>query len=88
VTRLLLAIYLIEAGLVLVVAPWTSFWDRNYFATLAPWLRPWLDQPALRGAVTLVGLVTGVAGVREFSGAVVARARARLGPSAPGPPVQ
>ena len=76
-TRLLLAVYLVEAGLVLVVAPWTSFWDRNYFATLVPWLRVWLDHPVFRGAVTAVGLVTGAAGLIEISSAVIARARAR-----------
>ena len=85
-TRLLFAVYLIEAGLVLVVAPWTAFWDRNYFATLLPWLRAWLEHPALRGTVTAVGLVTGVAGVGELTSVVVARARARLVASGARPP--
>ena len=80
--------YLVEAGIVLTVTPWTPFWDRNYFATLAPWLREWLASPVLRGAVTAVGLMTAFAGFREFNGAVVARARARLSPSAPNPPTE
>ena len=66
----------------LIVAPWTPFWDNNYFATLAPWLREWLAGWALRGAVTAIGLVTGVAGIREFAGAFAAR-RARLASSMP-----
>ena len=28
--------YFVEVGLVLIVAPWTQFWDRNYFADSAP----------------------------------------------------
>jgi hypothetical protein len=81
---MLMAIYLVEAGIVLIVAPWTPFWDQNYFATLAPWLREWLAGSMLRSAVTAIGLVTGVAGLREFSGAFAAR-RARLA-SMPTPP--
>jgi hypothetical protein len=86
VTRLLLAIYLVEAGLVLIVAPWTTFWDRNYFATLLPWLRPWLGSPILRGCVVVIGLITAGAGVRELTTAVVSRARARLTVSNTPPP--
>jgi hypothetical protein len=38
----------------------------------------------LRSAVTAVGLVTGVAGIREFSGAFAVR-RARLAATVPPP---
>ncbi len=62
----------------LVVAPWTSFWDRNYFAGQWPWLREWLQSAVLRAGVSAVGVYTALAGMREFSGAVVARARAKL----------
>jgi hypothetical protein len=65
----------------LIAAPWTSFWDRNYFATLAPWLRVWLDSVVLRGTVTAVGVVTVVASVREFQAALAFR-RARLAAAA------
>ena len=34
-TRVLFAAYLLEAGLILIVAPWSAFWDRNFFATPA-----------------------------------------------------
>ena len=78
----MLAIYFVEAGFVLIVAPWTPYWDSNYFATLTPWLREWLASATLRGAVTGVGVMTGIAGLREFSGAFAAR-RARLASSTP-----
>jgi hypothetical protein len=68
------------------VAPWTPFWDRNYFGTLALWLREWLSSTGVRAAVTGVGLVTGFTGVREFREAVIARARARLDASRAGAP--
>ena len=38
-TRILFAAYFLEAGLILVVAPWSGFWDRNLFLvhdSLAP----------------------------------------------------
>ena len=76
----MLAIYFVEAGFVLIVAPWTPYWDSNYFATLTPGLREWLASATLRGAVTAVGVITGIAGLREFSGAFAAR-RARLASS-------
>jgi hypothetical protein len=72
---------------VLIAAPWTPFWDRNYFASLAPWLRGWLDAPALRVAVSVIGLITGVAGLREFNGAFEAR-RARLAQPTIDPPAR
>ncbi len=60
------------------MAPWTSFWDRNYFADLWPWLRVWLPSAVLRAGVSAVGVYTAFAGMREFSVAMVWRARAKL----------
>ncbi len=58
---MLLALYLLEAGLLLILAPWTQFWDRNYFAALQPLLATWLTHPFVRGAVSGVGIVSVVA---------------------------
>lgn len=65
----------------LIVAPWTTFWDRNYFAAFVPLLHDWMLAPGVRAAVTGIGVVTALAGVREFGAAFTARARARLDPS-------
>lgn len=65
-TRLLLAAYLIEAGLVLIVTPWTGFWMRNYFGQAWPWLGALMFDPYVRGAVTGIGVITAVAGIREL----------------------
>ncbi|MGQ0734603.1 MAG: hypothetical protein ACT4QD_13230 [Acidobacteriota bacterium] len=48
---------MIEAGLLLSLIPWTTFWDRNYFADLVPEVRPVLANHFIRGAVSGLGLV-------------------------------
>lgn len=72
-TRLLLAAYFLEAGLILLVAPWSSFWDRNFFAALSADLDGLLSSPYTRGAVSGVGLVTVGAGLAELVGAFTSR---------------
>ena len=57
----------------LVVAPWTDFWLRNYFAVAWPWLGNWMASPYVRGAVTGIGIVTAISGVRELGAAMRAR---------------
>ncbi len=63
---MLVAAYLVEAGLLLIVAPWTASWQHNYFGAVLPWLGAWMEHPAIRGGVTGVGLVTMVAGLRDL----------------------
>jgi hypothetical protein len=76
VTRLLLAAYFFEAGLVLIVAPWSAFWDRNFFVARIPELAELLGSPVARGAVSGIGLVTTLAGLAEFGGAFQRRSTA------------
>jgi hypothetical protein len=70
---LLVAAYLVEAGLVLAIGPWTVFWDRNYFAQAWPWLGTVMFNAYVRGAVTGVGVVTITAGIRDLAGAFFVR---------------
>lgn len=44
-------------GVILVVAPWTSFWDANYLLQPYPILRVVLLHAATRGVVSGLGLV-------------------------------
>ncbi len=44
-------------GLLLLVLPWSTFWEHNYFAGLWPPIRPVLMNNFVRGAVSGVGLV-------------------------------
>jgi hypothetical protein len=74
----LFAAYFLEAGFVLIVAPWSAFWEHNRFAEARPSLEAVLDSPYARGGVTGVGVVTALAGLAEL-GAVIARQR-RLPP--------
>ena len=82
----MLAAYFLEAGLVLIVAPWSSFWDRNFFVERLPATAEWLNHPIARGAVSGIGLVTTLAGLAEFGAAFGGR-RAQSDASS-GPPVQ
>ena len=69
------AAYFLEAGLILVVAPWSSFWDRNLFFYTVPALQQVLGSPFARGAVSGVGAITVVAGLAELSGVLTGRRR-------------
>jgi hypothetical protein len=73
VRRLLIASYLVEAGLLLIVAPWTASWQHNYFGTLVPSIGAWMANEYVRGAVSGVGVITIVAGLRDLTSAVLAR---------------
>ncbi len=66
-----------EAGLLLVVLPWTIFWDRNYLLEAIPWVHAVLQSPYSRGAVSGLGLVNVGIGVGEVSRLVAARFDAR-----------
>lgn len=57
-TRLIFIAYFLEVGVVLVVAPWSSFWDRNYFTALIPHAEPVLLSPYTRGALSGIGVLT------------------------------
>ena len=67
-TRFLFAAYFLEAGLVLVVAPWSVFWERNFFAGALPLVEQVAASAFVRGAVSGIGLVTALAGVAELAG--------------------
>ena len=79
------AAYFIEAGLVLIVVPWSGFWDRNALSSMLPASREWFASPFLRGAVTGVGVITAGAGLLELASAFGLRRR-REEPHPPAPP--
>ena len=71
--RLLLVAYFLEVGLLLVLVPWSGFWDRNYFATTVPWLREVLTNNYVRGAISGLGLVNLLMGFDELASVLWAR---------------
>jgi len=73
----LFAAYFLEAGFILIVAPWSAFWERNRFAESRPAIEAFLNSPYARGGVTGVGVVTALAGLAELGSVITARARRR-----------
>jgi hypothetical protein len=73
--RLLLVAYFIEVGLLLVLVPWSPFWERNYFLTAFPSLLDIVRNNYLRGAVSGLGVVNLLMGFNELASVLLARRR-------------
>lgn len=73
IRRLLFVAFFIEVGLLLIVLPWSTFWETNYFASLYPNLLPLMTNDFVRGGVSGVGLINLCAGVAELAGVFVLR---------------
>ena len=65
--RLLFVAYFLEVGLLLVLVPWSGFWDRNYFADSFPILQDILRNNYVRGAVSGLGIVNLLMGFDELA---------------------
>ena len=65
--RLLVIALLIELGLLLVVAPWSAYWDRNYFAQFSPLVHDVITNNYARGAVTGLGAVNLMAALADLA---------------------
>jgi len=57
VLALIFIVFCLELGMFLVVFPWSDFWDRSFFSSLAPDWRLYWDNAYLRGAVSGLGIV-------------------------------
>jgi hypothetical protein len=73
VNRLLLIAVFLEVGFVLLVVPWSRFWERNYFAESLPFIQILITNGFVRGAVSGLGLLNIVAGVAEIASLLMAR---------------
>ena len=71
--RLVLIGLFLEIGVVLLVVPWSAYWERNYFSELLPGLQALLTNDFIRGAISGLGLLNLFAGVAEFTSLVTAR---------------
>jgi hypothetical protein len=65
--RLLFVLFFIEVGLLLIVLPWSAFWERNYFAYAWPELRILMTNNFVRGAVSGLGFLNLLAGFFELA---------------------
>jgi hypothetical protein len=73
IRRLVYVAFFLEVGLLLIVLPWSAFWDNNYFVLQWPSIRPYLTNHFVRGAVTGLGGVNLVGGFADLSLVFAAR---------------
>ena len=82
-SRLVYLAYFVEVGLLLLVVPWSPFWERNWFVQVWPQLDVLVSNNLVRGAVSGLGVINLWAAMSELAGlfgpAVAVRTR-------PGPP--
>ena len=71
--RLIYMAYFLEVGLLLVLVPWSAFWERNYFVAMFPSLLSLLRNNFLRGAVSGLGIVNLLMGFHDLSDLLMAR---------------
>ncbi len=55
--RLTMILLCFALGVLLILVPWSAFWERSYFLERYPLLIPYLLNPWLRGAVSGLGLL-------------------------------
>jgi polyferredoxin len=73
VHRYLIVAYFLEVGLILLIVPWSTFWERNYFTQVVPLVGGVLRTPAVRGAVSGLGVVSLAAGIADLVSLLVPR---------------
>ena len=56
-SALLFIVFCLEIGVVLLIFPWSEYWDNNFFANWTPQLRDIWENPYVRGAVSGLGIV-------------------------------
>lgn len=66
VLRVILLLLWLELGLLLVLIPWSDFWETNYFLNRFPGLIPYLLNPYLRGAISGLGVVDSILAAETF----------------------
>jgi hypothetical protein len=73
IRRLLLVAFFIEVGLLLIVLPWSDFWETNYFGSLWPALLPVMTNDFVRGGVSGIGFINLGSGIAELVAIFVLR---------------
>ncbi len=68
--RRLLIAYLIEAGVLLLIGPWSALGDRNLFVQAMPALNDLARSGFVRGAVSGVGVLCVGAGLADLASLV------------------
>jgi hypothetical protein len=74
-SRLVFLAYFVEVGLLLLVVPWSPYWERNYFVQMWPALEVIARNNLVRGAVSGLGVINLWAAMSELGGLFGLRAR-------------
>jgi len=72
-------VYFLETGLVLLVAPWSTFWERNLLVESSVLLSGIMRHAVVRGAVSGVGVVNLCAGLWEVGSSLLGFLRPAMG---------
>jgi hypothetical protein len=73
VRRFLYIAFFLEVGFVLAVAPWSDYWDRNYFLSAGSLAQAVLTNNFVRGAVSGLGLLNIVVGLADLAAHLLRR---------------
>ena len=71
--RLFVASLFLWAGFLLLLVPWSAFWDHNYFARALPAVQGFIENNYVRGAVSGLGLINLYVGLAELVAAITSR---------------
>ena len=72
-SRLLIIALFFEVGVVLMVVPWSAYWEHNYFVESVPYVEAIATNRFVRGAISGLGLVNVLAGLAELGALFVSR---------------
>jgi hypothetical protein len=75
VLRVLLLLVWLELGLMLILVPWSDFWQANYFMIQFPQLGNFLRSAYLRGAVSGLGVMNVFLALESFRHRAIAVAK-------------
>jgi hypothetical protein len=66
VARVIILLLWLVLGLALILAPWSEFWETNYFLYQYPGLGFFLKNPFLRGAISGLGFMNVLLSLEDF----------------------
>lgn len=66
ILRVVMFLFWLELGMVLILVPWSDYWDMNYFLFQYPSFAFFLKNAYLRGAVSGLGIMDVLLAVASF----------------------
>jgi hypothetical protein len=64
--RVVMLLFWLDLGLVLVLAPWSEFWEANFFLYQYPALGFFLQNPFFRGGISGLGVLNVFLSIEAF----------------------